>query len=124
MLRQAAGVFNQTLEQVQKTIEPIIEKLAVFKSWGIEISVDYLIFLDYYAYLTGLMHHDAEVGGGILMSSRLFEEKHLANSGKWSKELPVYPDRIHWPLLTLLAVVPRPKIYRSQVSTLCSAERC
>jgi hypothetical protein len=25
------------------------------------------------------MHHDAEVGGGILMSSRLFGEKHLAN---------------------------------------------
>ncbi|KAK4069469.1 CAZyme family AA7 [Trichoderma harzianum] len=79
MLQQAAGVFNQTLEEVQRTMEPIMEKLAVFKSRGIDVSVDYLAFPDYYAYLTGLMHHDAEVGGGILMSSRLFGEKHLAN---------------------------------------------
>ncbi|KAL6697078.1 hypothetical protein J3F84DRAFT_406766 [Trichoderma pleuroticola] len=48
MLQQAAGVFNQTLEQVQRTMEPIMDKLTLFKSRGIDVS------------LTGLMHHDAE----------------------------------------------------------------
>ncbi|KAL6812829.1 hypothetical protein GGI42DRAFT_364234 [Trichoderma sp. SZMC 28013] len=102
--RWAAGVFNQTLEQVQKTIEPIIEKLAVFKSWGIEISVDYLIFLDYYAYLTGLMHHDAEVGGAFSQFRQMVEgiaglpgQNTLAviditSGGAAAKDLPLSED--------------------------------
>ncbi|UKZ82817.1 hypothetical protein TrVFT333_010615 [Trichoderma virens FT-333] len=83
MLQQAAGVFNQTLEQVQNTMIPTKERLTVFKSRGIDARVDYLTFPSYHAkhdYLNELMHHDAEVGRGILMSSRLYEEKHLTNA--------------------------------------------
>ncbi|KAK4066305.1 uncharacterized protein Triagg1_8137 [Trichoderma aggressivum f. europaeum] len=132
MLQQAAGVFNQTLEQVQRTMEPILKKLTVFKSPGIDDSVDYLTFPDCYAYLAGLIHYDAEVGGGILMSSRLFEEKNSANVTavrQMVEAIAGLPGQNTSAVIYMTGggaatkELPRPKSYRSQVSTPCSAER-
>ncbi|PTB64966.1 FAD-binding domain-containing protein [Trichoderma citrinoviride] len=80
MLEMITGVFNQTIEQVQSTMEPVMAQLLPFNSRGLNVSIQYLSFPDYFSYTAVLQHNSMEVGGGIIMSSRFYEAKHLANA--------------------------------------------
>jgi hypothetical protein len=80
MLEMISGAFNQTVEQVQSTMEPVMAQLSPFNSRGLNVTIQYLPFPDYYSYSTALQHNSMEIGGGILISSRFYEAKHLTNT--------------------------------------------
>ncbi|KAM6487652.1 hypothetical protein HDV62DRAFT_400066 [Trichoderma sp. SZMC 28011] len=77
MLEMITGVFNQTVEQVQSTMAPVMANLVPFKSRGLDVTLQLIPFPDYFSYTSALQNNSMAIGGGILMSSRFYEQKHL-----------------------------------------------
>ncbi|PNP55757.1 hypothetical protein THARTR1_03977 [Trichoderma harzianum] len=80
MLEMITGVFNQTVEQVQSTMAPVMANLAPYKSRGLDVTLQLIPFPDYFSYTSALQNNSMAIGGGILMSSRFYEGKHLTTA--------------------------------------------
>ncbi|KAL7952171.1 hypothetical protein V8C34DRAFT_310248 [Trichoderma compactum] len=77
MLEMITGVLNQTVEQVQSTMAPVMANLALYKSRGLDVTLQLIPFPGYFSYTSALQNNSMAIGGGILMSSRFYEQKHL-----------------------------------------------